>query len=145
MFRQAVVPILCAAIIIAALYLVVRSVKSEESVRRAAAAALERPGRPAEAKPAASRALHAGRAAALPEGALPGRKPVFRFPTAAEIPAGTRKTDLCAAFGQPSLTAATYDRATLSETIVYVRPDASAITYAWLTNGTVVRAATVVR
>ncbi len=147
MFRQAVVPIICVAIIIAAVYQFLPTVKSQEAARRAAAAAAaQQTDPPAKPKPAPRHPVRVARAVApeLVPAALRG-KPAFPFPTATEIPAGTRKADLWAEFGQPSLTAATYDRSRLSETVVYVRADASAITYAWLTDGRVVRATTATR
>jgi hypothetical protein len=80
--------------------------------------------------------------AAGPAGASGTPKPARPFPTVADIPAGTPRSKLQAAFGKPNIVTTVLDGGRLVETFVYLRPDPNAATIVLLRNGRVIGANT---
>jgi hypothetical protein len=64
------------------------------------------------------------------------------FPTVADIPPGTARSKLQAAYGKPNIVTTVLDGGRLVETFVYLRPDPNAATIVLLRNGRVVGANT---
>ena len=65
-------------------------------------------------------------------------RPARPFPTVADIPPGTARSKLQAAYGKPNIVTTVLDGGRLVETFVYLRPDPNAATIVLLRNGRVV-------